>query len=149
MFSLRPATAADQPIITAIVRQAGINPRDLEWPRFIVAEREGEVIGVGQVKPHGDGSRELASIAVRPEFQGQGAGSAICRALIERESGVLHLITISRTEAYYHRFGFRKVGPDEMPPYFRRFFRVVTVLRPVLRRVMGIELIVMKRMASG
>jgi N-acetylglutamate synthase-like GNAT family acetyltransferase len=147
--SLRPATAADQPIITAIVREAGINPRDLDWPRFIVAERDGQVIGVGQVKPHGDGSRELASIAVRPEFQGQGVGSAICRALIERESGVLHLITITDTADYYHRFGFRKIGWDEMPPYFRRLARIASALKPVLRLAFGVEMVVMRREASS
>ncbi len=144
-FSLRPATAADQPTITAIIREAGINPRDLAWPRFIVAERDGQVIGVGQVKPHGDGSRELASIAVRPKFQGQGVGSAICRALIERETGVLYLTTRSELETYYHRFGFRKIGLDEMPPHFRRLFRVVNVLQPVVSRLIGVELIAMKR----
>ena len=43
---------------------AGLNPFSLGWPRFLVAEDGGRVVGVAQIKPHGDGSRELASLAV-------------------------------------------------------------------------------------
>jgi N-acetylglutamate synthase-like GNAT family acetyltransferase len=145
-FNLRPATVGDQPAITAIVREAGINPGHLEWPKFVVAERDGQVIGVGQVKPHSDGSRELASIAVRPEFQSQGVGSAICRALVERENGVLYLTTHVQLEMYYARFGFVRIGRDEMPPYFRRLSRVFAAIRPAVKLVFGVDLIVMKRL---
>ena len=41
------------------------------------------VIGCGQIKPHGDGTRELASIAVVPEHQRQGIGTEIIARLIE------------------------------------------------------------------
>ncbi|HET7467054.1 MAG TPA: GNAT family N-acetyltransferase, partial [Candidatus Dormibacteraeota bacterium] len=89
---LRAAADRDQATIRRIVRAAGINPTSLQWQRFIVAEERGEIVGVGQVKPHRDGTRELASIAVVPERQGRGLGSEIINALIAREHGeVLHL----------------------------------------------------------
>src|SRR6266540_3252707 len=88
---IRPAVAADQSAIKMIVRAARINPTGLDWPRFLVAEESGGLIGVGQVKPHRDGSREVASIAVVPEWQGRGVGAAIVRGLVARENGVLHL----------------------------------------------------------
>ena len=63
---LRSATAADQPAITALVRNAGINPMKLDWYRFVVADEGGRVVGTGQVKTQRDGAREVASIAVVP-----------------------------------------------------------------------------------
>jgi N-acetylglutamate synthase-like GNAT family acetyltransferase len=125
---IRPATADDQHAITAIVRAARINPHDLDWQRFLLAQRGQDIIGVGQVKPHKDGSRELASIAVVPEWQGQGVGGAIIRALLARESGTLHLMCAANTERYYERFGFQRIEQPDMPPYFRRFARIVGVI---------------------
>ena len=148
-FSIRNATEADQPVITAIIHEAHLNPRNLDWPRFIVAETGGQVIGVGQVKPHDDGSRELASIAVNPDFQGQGVGTAICQALIERENGILFLMTRAELEPYYARFGFGKVNSSEVTPYFRRILRLTGVFKGLMRRVMGTYLIVMKRPPGG
>jgi N-acetylglutamate synthase-like GNAT family acetyltransferase len=123
-YLIRPATQADQPAITAIVRAAGLNPFSLYWPRFLVAEEGGRVIGVAQIKPHGDGSRELASLAVIPEEQGQGIGAALIAALLAGERGALHLMCAGHLEGYYARFGFRRIGAAEMPPYFRRMTRI-------------------------
>ena len=106
----RPAVADDQYAITAIVRAARINPRDLDWQRFLLAQAGQDVIGVGQVKPHDDGSRELASIAVVPEWQGNGVGGALIRALLARETGPLHLMCADDRECYYERFGFQRLN---------------------------------------
>ena len=125
---IRPANAGDQVPIRAIVRAARLNPIGLDWPRFLVAEQGGGLIGVGQVKPHRDGSRELASIAVVPEWQGQGIGAAIVRELLARERGVLHLMCASTTMPFYRRFGFDEIGRAAMPAYFRRMTRVAGLL---------------------
>jgi N-acetylglutamate synthase-like GNAT family acetyltransferase len=127
---LRAAVAADAPAIRRMVRAAGINPLGLHWQNFVVAEdalRAGEqgenVAGIGQVKRHGDGSRELASIAVRPELQGTGIGSAIVRTLLARERGPLYLICREELTGYYARFGFRAVTAG-LSPYMRRIHRL-------------------------
>jgi N-acetylglutamate synthase-like GNAT family acetyltransferase len=117
---IRPAMEADQGEITRIVRSSNINPFGLHWPRFLVAEEQGRIAGVGQVKQHGDGSRELASIAVIPESRHKGVATAIVNALLARESGVLYLTCRSQMEPFYNRFGFVAVGREEMSPYFRR-----------------------------
>jgi amino-acid N-acetyltransferase len=124
---IRPATADDQYAITIIVRAAWLNRRDLDWQRFLVAQWGQDVIGVGQVKPHADGTRELASIAVIPEWQGQGVGGAIIRALLARETGALHLMCVPRNQGYYERFGFRRIGRAEMPRYFRRLDQLAAI----------------------
>ena len=53
---VRAATAEDQQQITRIVRAARINPFGLHWPRFIVAEMDGQLVGAGQIKLLGDGT---------------------------------------------------------------------------------------------
>jgi N-acetylglutamate synthase-like GNAT family acetyltransferase len=128
-FQIRPATQADQPAITAMVRAAGINPLSLHWPRFRVAEDAGRVVGVAQIKLHGDASRELASLAVAPDRQGQGIGGALIHHLLAQPDGQppLFLMCRNELETYYARFGFRRVERVEMPPYFRRMTRMAGV----------------------
>ena len=55
--AIRPPALADQPAMVALARSAHVNPRNLEWPPFVVAEEEGKIVGIGQVKIHRDGSR--------------------------------------------------------------------------------------------
>jgi amino-acid N-acetyltransferase len=57
---VRRATADDQAAITRLVHQARLNPRGLDWRRFVIAEAADAPIGVAQVRRHRDGSRELA-----------------------------------------------------------------------------------------
>jgi N-acetylglutamate synthase-like GNAT family acetyltransferase len=83
MFSLRPATEADFPAIRELIHVANINPTGLDWRRFVLAVTpDGAIIGCGQVKPHHDGSQELASIAVLPERRRQGIAKAIITLLL-------------------------------------------------------------------
>jgi N-acetylglutamate synthase-like GNAT family acetyltransferase len=132
-FQIRPATEADQPAITAMVRAAGINPLSLHWPRFRVAEEGGRVVGVAQIKFHSDASRELASLAVAPDRQGEGIGGALIQHLLAQPEGQppLYLMCRNELEGYYTRFGFHRVERGEMPPYFRRMTRVAAVFMGV------------------
>jgi N-acetylglutamate synthase-like GNAT family acetyltransferase len=151
-FLIRPATEGDQPTIRAIVRAANINPIGLHWQRFLVAEHPdspGKIIGIGQIKSHRDGSRELASIAVIPEWQNQGIASQIINTLLVKEtseSGPLHLMCQQHMASFYTRFGFRQITRDEMPPYFRRMARIAGVFAPFVSS--DSRLAVMRREAS-
>jgi N-acetylglutamate synthase-like GNAT family acetyltransferase len=142
-LTIRAATQADQITIRRLIQEANLNRMSLKWPRFVVAEDGGEIVGIGQVKTHGDGSRELASIAVIPARQSQGIGSAIIKALLAGEQGVVHLTCRRQLQGYYARFGFRRLETPEFPPYFRR---LVPIINMVARRF-GIEILVMRREA--
>jgi N-acetylglutamate synthase-like GNAT family acetyltransferase len=145
---IRPATLEDQPTIHRFVREARLNPMSLNWPNFVVAQEDGkfdgEVVGVGQVKAHGDGSRELASIVVVPACQGHGIGSEVIRALLASHPGVLHLTCRRELQGYYERFGFRLLNRAEYPPYFGRMIPLVNLIG----RFSGIRILVMRREAS-
>lgn len=126
--TLRRARKTDAAAIRGIIWRARLNPMSLRWQRFLVADAGGRIVGTGQIKPHGDGSRELASIAVVPEFQRRGIAHQIITALLAGETGVLYLTCEDRMEGFYTRYGFRRIGRDEWTPYFRRLMRFAAVL---------------------
>jgi N-acetylglutamate synthase-like GNAT family acetyltransferase len=143
LLEIRPAAAGDQATIRRFVKDARLNPMSLHWPNFVVAEQDGEIVGVGQVKAHGDGSRELASIVVVPARQGSGIGSAVIGALLARNPGVLHLTCRRELQGYYERFGFRRLDRAEFPPYFARMIPLVNLIG----RFAGVQILVMRREA--
>lgn len=128
---LRPAMDSDAKAIRAIIRQVQINPNDLDWRRFLVAEdSQGRVIGCGQLKSHRDGSQELASIAVLPEWRNRGIARAVIQNLIASHfktqgEAPLYLMCGASLGNFYRKFGFQPVLVAEMPPYFRRFYHLV------------------------
>jgi amino-acid N-acetyltransferase len=139
-FSLRPATQSDQGRIRSLVRQVKINPTGLDWPRFIIAvTSSGELIGCGQVKTHNDGSRELASIAVAPDYRGEGVAHAIIEYLINVYPKPLYLTCRSNLEPFYQRFGFQTIQKDRMPSYFRRITRLARIFFWVTRDKAGLS----------
>jgi N-acetylglutamate synthase-like GNAT family acetyltransferase len=144
-LTIRPATELDQKTIRHLIKAAGINRMSLEWPHFVVAEDGGEIVGVGQVKTHGDGSRELASIAVVPARQSEGIGGAIIKTLLAREAGIVHLTCRRQLQGYYERFGFRRLEPAEFPSYFKRMIPIINVVAPLL----GTQILVMRREAEA
>jgi N-acetylglutamate synthase-like GNAT family acetyltransferase len=127
------ATAFDAPIIRRMIADARLNPLGLDWRRFLIVEAHGEVIGIGQVKQHGDGSRELASICVVPRYHGQGIGTQIIETLLVREAGTVYLMCAPALEGYYQRFGFAAIALGEMPPYFKRLMWLVMPIMRVAR----------------
>ncbi len=143
-YRLRPALASDAVRIRLIIHQVHINPLGLDWRRFILAVDEHDrAIGTGQVKPHQDGSRELASIAVVPEWRGQEIARAIIEHLLAANPGTLYLTCGSVLGGFYKKFGFRPVGSDEMPPYFRRLSRLAELI--VRMKLDNDSMLVMKR----
>jgi len=88
--------------------------------------------GCGQVKTHRDGTHELASIVVRPAYQKRGTASAIIRHLIDQSTEPLYLACREELGLFYARFGFDVVPPHEHPPYFRRVWRIYSLLKQFL-----------------
>lgn len=130
MVQLRKASKSDAQAIRALIYRVQINPMSLDWWRFVVAvDDHDRLVGCGQIKPHGDGTRELASIAVQPEWQGQGIGTQIITRLLVDSPLPLYLTCMARMEPYYTRFGFTALHSEEMPPYFHRLYRATTLFR--------------------
>ena len=124
-YSLRPAVETDFPAIKSLIHQVGINPTGLNWRRFIVAETsDGQFVGCGQLKPHSDGTLELASLAVAPSARQQGLGSLIVHRLMSDAPRPLYLTCRVQMGSFYQKFGFRIVKQADLPRYFRRISRI-------------------------
>ena len=122
--TIRPATAEDQAAITDLIHRARLNPRDLDWRRFVVAVADDHVVGVAQLRTHRQGTRELASVAVESSLRGSGVGSGLVETFITGAEGTLYLMTRRETEGYFARFGFETVEAASTPADFRRQFRI-------------------------
>ncbi|MEP7356875.1 MAG: GNAT family N-acetyltransferase [Anaerolineales bacterium] len=126
MISLRPAAAADQKTIVQIVKTAQINPADLKWRNFIVAldDETRQIVSIGQIKTHSDGSRELASIATVPAYQRRGLAHQVIERLLAGHTGRLYLTCLHTMSPFYEQFGFRVIEEKEMTPYYRRMMKL-------------------------
>ncbi|MFN8428222.1 MAG: GNAT family N-acetyltransferase [Anaerolineales bacterium] len=141
-FTLRPACESESSQIKDLIRLVGINPMDLDWKRFVVAVNDEEqIVGTGQIKPHGKEIFELASIAVRPEYQGQGIARAVIEYLLKDSPRPLYLTCVSRMGAFYQKFGFVSLAHEEMPRYYQRLRKLADAMLTLTRK--GEHLLVM------
>ncbi len=132
-FQLRPARHEESASIRKLIWRVLINPTGLDWRRFWVAvDSQDRLLGCGQLKTHSDGSLELASIAVHPQYRGRGIAHAIVNQLLDRASRPLYLRCAAPMQAFYERFGFRAISPDEIPPSFRRDWKIFAWLKKYL-----------------
>ncbi|HEX2996454.1 MAG TPA: GNAT family N-acetyltransferase [Anaerolineales bacterium] len=135
MTTIRPARETDAAQIQDLIHLVGINPMGLDWKRFVVAvDDRDEMVGCGQLKPHGQDVVELASIAVYPEHQGNGIARLIIEHLLKESPRPLYLMCESSLGAFYEKFGFQAVSYEEMPRYFQRMSKLVGLATTLARR---------------
>src|SRR3954447_4550859 len=111
---IRPAVEADQTAIVELVRLGELPPYSLKWQHFLVAEIEGKIVGVGQIRKHGT-CNELGSLAVHPDYRGQGIAGKLVAALEDRAGLPLYLFCRDHLEGFYGRFGYRRLRFSQVP----------------------------------
>ena len=135
MTTIRPAREDEASRIQDLIFLVGINPMGLDWKRFVVAvDDQDEMIGCGQLKPHGTDVLELASIAVYPEHQGKGVARLIIEHLLRDSPRPLYLMCQSALGPFYEKFGFRAISYEDMPRYFQRMSKLAGLLTALARR---------------
>ena len=144
-YTIRSATAGDEATIKALIRGERLDPFNVYWQNFLVAEdaAASRIIGIGQVKPYRSG-RELGSLVVVADRRENGVGGDIIQALIARESGPLVLFCLAFRESYYAKYGFRRCGLGDLPGEFK----VKYALGTIFTRLARYRLIAMKRPIS-
>lgn len=142
MISLRPASADDQVTIRKTIFAERLDPTTLDWRNFIVAEDEGAIVGVAQVKPYRD-CREFGSLAVRPSHRRQGIGAMLIEAALAREPGDVYLLCQTARVRYYRKFGFKVIQDRDAPGTLRRKLALAKLFR-----IAGIRVVCMKRTQS-
>lgn len=144
---IRPARETDQARIEELVHMARINPSDLHWERFTVAEADGKIVGIRQVRVHAQGTREVGSGVVLPEYRHQGISAALMDTILAKESGTTYLMCDSMWASYYENFGFVKVSSQTVPSDLRAGFRIGRVITTVMTLFAKhkVRIILMKR----
>ena len=131
-ITIRSARQEDQETIVSFIRQAKLNPRNLHWQNFLVAEENGRVVGIRQVKVYADGTREAASGFVLPEYRRQGISARLMNELLARETGPVYTMVNEKRAPYYEQFGFGRVDASQLPADFRKEFRIGRVVTTLL-----------------
>lgn len=82
---------------------------------FLVAEVDGEVVGCGALHVMWEDLAEVRTLAVDPEHAGQGIGSQILRALLDRARavGVQRVFCLTFAVPFFERHGFVEI--DDTP----------------------------------
>lgn len=147
MYRIRKANKADQKDIQRLIRMVGINPTGLKWQRFILTvDEDDNLIGCAQMKPHRDGSIELASVAVNPAYQGQKIASQMIEHLLQRQTQNVFLTCRKSMTGFYDQFAFSELlDLASMPSYFRRVKKLFNWLQKIFPKLE--ELSVMVRQA--
>lgn len=138
-LTIRPAQADDEALIKHMVRAERLDPTQLRWPNFLIAEVDGAVVGAGQIRRH-KSCEELGSLVVTSDYRQRGVASALIHALEARAGRPLYLICADRMRPFYERFGYRAIGYRETPPPLR----VKRALSAPLR-LAGVRVIAMRK----
>ncbi|MFN8527744.1 MAG: GNAT family N-acetyltransferase [Anaerolineae bacterium] len=117
--SIRPARESEAGTIKGMIFKEGLDPTTLQWENFLVAEQNGQIIGLGQVKRYG-GLQEIGSLVVKKEHRGQGIAAQLIAALEATADRPLYLSCVEKMRPYYERFGYREIPIEETPRAFRR-----------------------------
>lgn len=100
----------------------------------MAVDEQGQPIGCAQVKPHKDGTRELASIVVVEPWRGRGVAHAMIEQLMAQHGRPLWLTCTSSLIPLYQKFGFREITDNaELTPYFRRLRRIARLILSLAR----------------
>jgi N-acetylglutamate synthase-like GNAT family acetyltransferase/thioredoxin reductase len=118
-FSVRQATPADWPAISALLKanQLPLDGAQDHLSTFVVAHREGEVLGVAGAEVRGAAAL-LRSVAVAPGLHHMGIGRTLVGTLVDqaRRRQVYQIFLLTTTAAaYFPRFGFAPIDRQQVP----------------------------------
>ena len=79
--------------------------------RHLLAEQDGEIVGIGRINPLDEGCWQVRYMAVREDCRGRGIGEAILDGLLAEAAG--HRVVLNAREGvagFYQKRGFRVTG---------------------------------------
>jgi amino-acid N-acetyltransferase len=127
-YSLRPATAQDIWPIRWLVFTAGLDPTQIRWSQFWVAEAQGQIIACGQLRTFA-AAQELGSLVVARRYRHQGIGRLLAQQLIQQATQPLYLECLGqKLVKFYQSLGFVKTELSQLPPALKRKFALTNRL---------------------
>jgi amino-acid N-acetyltransferase len=127
MISIRRARTSDVKTIREIVDAYSAGRRLLkketvtlyeQTQEFVVAERDGKVVGCGALHILWEDLAEVRTVAVLEELRGQGIGHQIMQALIDRatEVGVKKIFCLTFETEFFGKHGFKEIESAPVEP---------------------------------
>lgn len=141
-ISFRDATAHDDETIKQMIRRARLDITSLKWQNFRVAEHNGQICAIGQVKRYPN-ANELGSLVTLREYRGQGIAGTLINQLEEKVGFPLYLLCEAKMEAYYNRFGYQTISWFDAPTVLKLKTSFAIPLR-----IFGIRVLIMRKLAA-
>ncbi len=127
MTTVRPARTGDVRAIRSLVDFYSPDGRLLskatvtlfeDIQEFLVAEEDGQVVGCGALHVMWEDLAEVRTLAVDPEHAGQGLGSLLLTALMDRarEVGVRRVFCLTFAVPFFERHGFELIEDAPVDP---------------------------------
>ncbi|OIO25643.1 hypothetical protein AUJ14_03660 [Candidatus Micrarchaeota archaeon CG1_02_55_22] len=131
MTTIRPAIASDAKAIHALVNEHAKKQLLLDRPLeeiveeiddFLVAEKDGKVIGCCQLDVYNTKLAELRSLAVKDEHKGMGAGKALVEEALShaKDKGVTEVMAITSEDEFFKKLGFGYATPTQRRALFAK-----------------------------
>lgn len=129
---IRRAVAADAVAISRLIEQFASDAlmlrRTPDVIRLAIDDyviaigRNGEILGCGALKEYSPSVAEVAAIAVAPEAQGKGVGSAVVRAVerLATKRGIHEVFALTLQPAFFSSIGYHRVDRARYPEKIRR-----------------------------
>lgn len=117
---IRPATTADirgiQKLVAPLVERRILLGKELVMlfeavQEFVVAERDGQLVGCGALHVFWEDLGEIRTLAVADDATGQGIGSALLEALEQRGRGLglKKLFCLTFESEFFSRHGYQQI----------------------------------------
>lgn len=103
---IAPATEKDMPVVEQLARNFDLDLEDISWKQFLVAKKEGRIIGFGRLRTYPD-CTEAATVAVIEPERNKGVGSSIIQELIR--TGPPEIFVTCVIPGFFTRLGFQTV----------------------------------------
>lgn len=122
-FPPEPARAHDLPEALALLRRMELPTVGVidQFGNYLVVRDEGHLVGLAGLEVHGDDGL-LRSVAVDPDYRGQGAGRALLHGALSlaRRMGLgqVYLLTTTAREYFLHH-GFADCPREQAPEPIR------------------------------
>ena len=128
---VRPATAADAPILYTLIQshleEGHLLPREADEltvhaPRFAVAVRRGRIVGCAELAPLSERVAEVRSLVVDRHARALGVGRALVDEMARRarRDGFEQLCAFAHDAAFFVRLGFSIVPHTWLPEKIAR-----------------------------